>query len=147
MNPKDFPIKSRNFKLWKKLIFLNFRLPEGWYFFFNFDNTELERYSKIFFFCFRTASLGGSGLNYDNSKITRPPPLFVDIVYLGWPEEPFQIRAKIATVLRTLRDAMPKINTQAFFFPKISRELKGSRIHSKDTWIMFPILLMNQQGK
>jgi len=31
--------------------------------FLNCGNTELKRSSKIFFFCFRTASLDGSGLN------------------------------------------------------------------------------------
>ena len=42
---------------------LNFRFPEGWYFL-NCDNTEVET-SIIFFFCLRTASLGGWGLiNY-----------------------------------------------------------------------------------
>jgi len=34
-------------------------------FFFNYDNAELERSSKIFFFCFGTVSLGGSGLRWE----------------------------------------------------------------------------------
>jgi len=41
---------------------LNFRFPKGWYFL-KCDNTELKRSSLIFFFCFRTALLGGSRLN------------------------------------------------------------------------------------
>ena len=43
-----FPIKLRNFKLWKMTKLLNFRFPEGWYFS-NFGNTEQKRSSKIFF--------------------------------------------------------------------------------------------------
>jgi len=41
---------------------LNFRFPEVCYFL-NCDNTEVKR-SKIFFFCFRAASLGGSRVRY-----------------------------------------------------------------------------------
>jgi len=41
---------------------LNFSFPAGWYFL-NCDNTELKRSSKSTFFCFRTASLEGKGLN------------------------------------------------------------------------------------
>ena len=42
---------------------LNFKFPEGFYFF-NCDNTEPKRSSKIFFFCFRRASRGGSRLSH-----------------------------------------------------------------------------------
>jgi len=51
----------RKFKLWKMSKLLNWRFPEGRYFF-NCNKTEMKKSSKIFF-CFRTASLGGSGLN------------------------------------------------------------------------------------
>jgi len=37
--------------------------------FLNWDNTELKRSSKIFFFCCRTASLGGKGLIYKKKDI------------------------------------------------------------------------------
>jgi len=40
---------------------LDFKFPEGLYFL-NRNYTELRRSSKIFFFCFRTALAGGSGL-------------------------------------------------------------------------------------
>jgi len=62
-----FSIKIRNFKLWEMPKKLNFTFSEGWYFL-NYDNTELKRSSKIFFFCCRTASLGGSGLSHRNSS-------------------------------------------------------------------------------
>jgi len=52
-----FAIKICNFKLWKMPKLLNFRFPDGWYSL-NCDNTDLKRSSKIFLFCFRTASLG-----------------------------------------------------------------------------------------
>jgi len=57
-----FSIKIRNFKLLKMPKLINFRFAEGLYFS-NYDKTELIRSSKIFFLCFRTASLGGSGLS------------------------------------------------------------------------------------
>jgi len=53
----------RNFKLWKTPNLITFSFPEGRYFL-NCDNTEQKRSYRIFFFCFRTASLGGSGLRY-----------------------------------------------------------------------------------
>ena len=56
-----FPNKVRNFQLWKMPKLLNFRFLEGRYFL-NCDNIELRRSSKIFFFCFRMASLGGGAL-------------------------------------------------------------------------------------
>jgi len=37
---------------------MNFKFSEGWYLL-NRNNSGLKRSSKIFFFCFRTASLGG----------------------------------------------------------------------------------------
>ena len=43
-----FPIKLRYLKLRKMPKLLNFRFPEGLYFF-NFDNPELKRPSKINF--------------------------------------------------------------------------------------------------
>ena len=58
---KIFSTKVRNFKLWEMAKLLNFRFPEGRYFF-NCDNIVLRRFSKIFLFCFRTALLGGGGL-------------------------------------------------------------------------------------
>ena len=53
--------KIRNFKLLEMPKLSNFRLPEGRYFR-NCDKTELK-ISLYFFFCFRTASLSGSGLS------------------------------------------------------------------------------------
>ena len=48
-----FAIKLRNFKLTEMPKLLNFRFPEGCYFFnFNSRPTELKRSSKIFFFLF-----------------------------------------------------------------------------------------------
>jgi len=43
-----FPIKLRNFKLWKMPKLINFRFSEGRYFL-NRDNTELKRSSEINF--------------------------------------------------------------------------------------------------
>jgi len=53
-----FLIKLRNFEHWKIPKLLNFRFLEGWYL------LILTILKKIlyFFFCFRTASLGGIGL-------------------------------------------------------------------------------------
>jgi len=61
-----FSTKVRNFKLWRMPKLLNFRFLEEWYFW-NCDNIELNRSSKIFFFRFRTASLNGSGLKVASS--------------------------------------------------------------------------------
>jgi len=47
-NEKIFPIKLRNFKLWKMPELLNSRFPEERYFL-NFANTELKRSSEIKF--------------------------------------------------------------------------------------------------
>ena len=44
--------------------------------FINYDITELKRSSKIFFFCFCTASVGGSGLILDDDSINFSPLLF-----------------------------------------------------------------------
>ena len=51
-----FFIKIRNFKLWETPKLLNFRFPEGWYFF-NCDNTEMKKSSKIFSVAERIAEL------------------------------------------------------------------------------------------
>jgi len=45
---RTFPIILRNFERWKMPKLLNFRFPEECYFF-KFDNTELKRFSNIFF--------------------------------------------------------------------------------------------------
>ena len=55
---------------------LNFRFPEGVYFL-NCNNTELKRSSKIIrILCFRTASLGGSGLKKRREKSLFSPASF-----------------------------------------------------------------------
>ena len=55
-----FSTKIRNFKLWKMTKLINFRFPEGWYFFKSWQYWT-EKILSDEFFCFRTASLGGSG--------------------------------------------------------------------------------------
>jgi len=73
---RTFPIKLRNLKLWKMPKLLIFRFPQGWYFL-NFNNTKLKRPSKIFFFCFRTASLGDSSGEKNSCHLKcHLPPLF-----------------------------------------------------------------------
>jgi len=78
-------------------ILLNFRFPGGWYFW-NCDNTELKISSKIFFFYFQTALLGGSGLTTNHHEGC------VNICYVSliswkhfaakdadmWPHDPFK---------------------------------------------------------
>jgi len=60
-----FPLKYANSSFGKCL---NNQMSgfQGWCLFFNRNNTELKRSSNIFylfFFCFRTATLGGNGLS------------------------------------------------------------------------------------
>ena len=97
-------IKIRNFKLWKMSELFNSRFPGGWYSL-NCDNTELKR-SKIFFFCFRTASLGAAG-GWSNVKLSYFHCLLAPMQLLwkqcwGWIKVPLEFSCSEASFERHL---------------------------------------------
>jgi len=137
-----FPIQIQNFKLWKMPKLFKFRFPEGWYFF-DCDNTELKRSSKINFsvserhrwasifivrirncFFFMPALLRGEVILNWSSRVFQnaQSPVGAEVLQLVWCRNPVWTFERQERQIREVRE-LPGI-----------REPSGVRVGERHQW-------------